>query len=50
MIAEGRLEGKLEGKLETVPRLVAFGLTLQQIAEALNLPVEEVQKATETED
>lgn len=38
-------EGKLEGKLEAVPRLLKLGLTLEQVAEALELEVAEVRKA-----
>lgn len=42
---ENKLERKLEGKLETVPRLVKMGLTLEQVAEALNLDIEVVRQA-----
>ena len=42
---EGKFEGKLEGKLEAVPRLLKLGLTLEQVAEALELDVAEVIKA-----
>ena len=38
-------EGKQEGKLETVPILLQQGLTVEQIAEALNLDLETVRKA-----
>lgn len=31
-------------KLETIPRLVKIGLTAEQIAQALDLPIEEVEK------
>jgi predicted transposase/invertase (TIGR01784 family) len=40
----GRQEGKIEGKLESVPGLLAMGLTVEQIAKALALDVEVVQK------
>jgi len=39
---EGKIEGKLEGKLEGVPRLFMLGLSAEQIAEALELPLETV--------
>ncbi len=42
---EGKLAGKLEGKLETVPRLLKMGLTLDQVAEALDLDIEVVRVA-----
>ncbi|MEA5515999.1 Rpn family recombination-promoting nuclease/putative transposase [Nodularia sp. UHCC 0506] len=42
---QGRVEGKLEGKLEAVPRLLKLGLTLEQVAEALELDIAEVRKA-----
>ncbi len=42
---EGRQEGRLEAKLETVPRLLALRLTVEQVAEALGLTVEQVQQA-----
>ncbi len=44
---EGREEGSLEAKLEAVPRLLALNLTVEQIAQALNLTVETVQKIAE---
>jgi predicted transposase/invertase (TIGR01784 family) len=44
---EGVEEGKQEGKLETVPRFLALGLTVEQIAQALELTVEQVQQTTE---
>ncbi|GAX40642.1 hypothetical protein NIES4075_16080 [Tolypothrix sp. NIES-4075] len=30
-------EGKEEGKLETIPQLLALGLSIEQIAQALDL-------------
>ncbi|MGK7901426.1 MAG: Rpn family recombination-promoting nuclease/putative transposase [Hormoscilla sp.] len=42
---EGLEEGKLEGKLEGVPGFLALGLTVEQIARALDLDVEVVQQA-----
>ena len=44
---EGRQEGEIATKLATVPRLLALGLTVEQIAQALELDVEEVRKAAE---
>ncbi|MDY7023053.1 MAG: Rpn family recombination-promoting nuclease/putative transposase [Cyanobacteriota bacterium] len=41
---EGIEEGREEGKLESIPRLVALGLNVEQIAQGLDLPVELVQK------
>lgn len=37
-------EAKLEGKLEAVPRLLALGLNVEQIATALDLEVEQVRQ------
>ncbi|MCL1476000.1 hypothetical protein LAY57_35900 [Argonema antarcticum A004/B2] len=34
-------------KLETIPRLVKIGLTAEQIAQALDLPVEEIEQRLE---
>jgi len=45
--AESKIEGKIEGKLESVPGLLALGLTVEQIATALALDVEVVKKAAE---
>ena len=36
-----------EGKLETVPEFVKLGLSLEQIAQALHLPLEEVEAAAQ---
>ena len=44
---EGRQEGKREGKLETVPELLKLGLSLEQIAQALHLPIEEIEAAAQ---
>jgi predicted transposase/invertase (TIGR01784 family) len=40
---EGLIEGEREGKLKTVPELLKLGLSLEQIAQALHLPIEEVE-------
>jgi predicted transposase/invertase (TIGR01784 family) len=39
-------EGEREGKLKTVPEFLKLGLSLEQIAQALHLPIEEVEAAT----
>ncbi|MGK7943918.1 MAG: Rpn family recombination-promoting nuclease/putative transposase [Microcystaceae cyanobacterium] len=44
VLKEGRLEGKRDKALETVPRLLALGLTVEQVAEALQLDVEQVRE------
>ncbi|BAZ51380.1 hypothetical protein NIES4103_40290 [Nostoc sp. NIES-4103] len=48
---EGRLQAKLEAikqdKLETVPRLLKLGLSVEQIAKALKLEIDEVRQAAE---
>jgi predicted transposase/invertase (TIGR01784 family) len=38
-------EGRLEAKLEAVPKLLALGLTVEQVAQALDLDVAQVQPA-----
>jgi predicted transposase/invertase (TIGR01784 family) len=43
---EAKKEGEQEGKLKTVPELLKLGLSLEQIAQALHLPTEEVEAAT----
>ncbi|NJN12857.1 MAG: Rpn family recombination-promoting nuclease/putative transposase [Richelia sp. RM2_1_2] len=44
---EAKEEGSLETKLETIPRLIRLGLTVEQIAESLDLDVETVRKNTQ---
>ncbi|MCT7957090.1 DUF2887 domain-containing protein [Laspinema palackyanum] len=41
---KGKLKGKLEGKVESVPNLLEMGLTVQQIALALQLDIEQVRQ------
>ncbi|MEH2114827.1 Rpn family recombination-promoting nuclease/putative transposase [Nostoc sp.] len=41
---EGEQEGKQKAKLEAVPKLLALGLTVEQIAQALDLNVAQVQQ------
>lgn len=38
-------EAQEEAKLEAVPRLLKMGLTLEQVAEALDLDIEVVRQA-----
>jgi predicted transposase/invertase (TIGR01784 family) len=40
-------EGKQEGKLETIPQLLALGLSLEQIAQALGLEEQVVREAAQ---
>ena len=44
-LEQGLERGKLEGKLESIPRLLALGLRVEQIAQALDLDLEQVQRA-----
>ncbi len=44
---EGKLEGEREGMLKTVPLMLKLGATVEQIAEALGLKVEDVRKAAQ---
>ncbi|NEQ63185.1 MAG: Rpn family recombination-promoting nuclease/putative transposase, partial [Moorea sp. SIO4A1] len=50
-LAEGRLEGiqegEIQGKLKSIPRLLALGLTVEQVAQALELKVEQVKQVLE---
>jgi len=41
---EGFEEGALETKLKMIPRLMKLGLSIEQIAESLDLDVETVRK------
>jgi predicted transposase/invertase (TIGR01784 family) len=43
-LEEGKQEGKQEAKLEAVPRLLALGLSVEQIAQALDLTLEQVRE------
>lgn len=44
---EGKREGRLEAKLEAVPRFLALGLSVEQVAEALGLEVEQVRQVAQ---
>ena len=46
---EGREEGELAAKLASIPRLLALGLNFEQIAQALELEIEQVRQATQGE-
>jgi len=46
---EAKLEGIVEGKLQSVPRFLALGLTVEQIAQALGLSVQQVRQAAEND-
>lgn len=48
-LQEGREEGELIGKLKAVPRLLAFGLSVDQVAEALGLEVEQVRQTAQNQ-
>ena len=48
VLEEGKEEGKQETKLETIPRLLPLGLSLEQIAQALDLPLEVVQQTAQS--
>ncbi len=45
---EGRQEGELTAKISSIPRLVALGLTVEQIAQALELDIEQVRTIIES--
>ena len=47
---EAALKGELQGKLKSVPRLLQLGLTVEQIATALELDVEVVRQASQPSD
>jgi predicted transposase/invertase (TIGR01784 family) len=42
---EGKVEGRLESRVQLVPKLLQKGLSIQEIADLLELDVEEVRKA-----
>ena len=44
---EVKEEVREETKLETIPRLLKFGLSIEQIAEALELNVTQIRQAIE---
>ena len=44
---EGRQEGRIQAKLESIPRLLALGLSVEQVAQALELEVEQVRQVAQ---
>lgn len=44
---EGRLEGRLESQVKLVPKLLQKGLSIQEVADILELDIEEVRKAAQ---
>ncbi len=46
---EGIEQGEVKGKLKAVPAMLAAGLTVQQVAEALDLSVEEVRQVIQSQ-
>jgi predicted transposase/invertase (TIGR01784 family) len=43
---EAEQEDERKAKLESIPRLLQMGLTPEQIAQGLNLSIDEVRQAT----
>jgi predicted transposase/invertase (TIGR01784 family) len=46
-LQEGLKEGRLQSKIEAIPRLLALKLSLEQIAEALDLDLEQVKQVAQ---
>lgn len=46
---EGVEQGEVKGKLKAVTAMLAAGLIVEQVAEALDLSVEEVGQATQSQ-
>lgn len=44
---EGVEQGERIGKLKAVPAMLAAGLTIEQVAQALDLTIEDVQQAAQ---
>jgi predicted transposase/invertase (TIGR01784 family) len=47
ILEEGREEGVLTAKLNSIPRLLALGLSVEQIAQTLDLDIEQVPQVIE---
>lgn len=47
-LEEGKQEGKQEAKLEAIPRMVQFGLSVEAIAQLLDLPLDIVQQVVQS--
>ena len=48
--SEGKEEGSLLAKMSAIPNLINLGLTIEQIASALELDVEQVKRVVEVEN
>jgi predicted transposase/invertase (TIGR01784 family) len=48
-IEQGRVQGIEQGKLKAVPAMLAAGLTVEQVAQALDLSVEEVRQVAQSQ-
>ncbi len=47
-LEEGRQKGKLKAKLEAIPRMMQLGMSVEMIAEGLDLPLNVVQSVAES--
>jgi predicted transposase/invertase (TIGR01784 family) len=47
---EGEQKGELKAKLAAVPRLLQMNLTLEEIAQALDFPIDDVRKAAQQQN
>lgn len=47
-LEEGKQQGELKAKLEAIPRMLEFGLSLEQIAQLQDLPLAVVQQAAQS--
>ena len=48
-VEEGKQQGKEEGRIESIPRLLKLGLSIEQIAQGLDLDLEEVRRQVENQ-
>lgn len=48
-VEQGVEQGKVQGKLKAVPAMLAAGLTVEQVAQALDLSVEEVRQVAQSQ-
>ena len=46
---QGKQQGKEEGRIESIPRLLKLGLSIEQIAQGLDLDLEEVRRQVENQ-
>lgn len=49
-VEEGKEEGRQEGRIESIPRLLKLGLSIEQIAQGLDLDLKVVKKQVENQD